>query len=889
LDAKSFQKRRRGSFIIPGNHKNDKIYLKGQLFMNYQFPGFTIAFVFSAALCIFSAGLTWNRRLNPGSVTFVLLMLSLVTWCFTSVFEAGAMTINGKIFWSKWQYLGITTVSPLWVIFAAEYTGKRRFLTNKNRWLLWIIPLATLVMVFINEMHNLIWTNVAIMPGKLHIGYYSHGIAFYVYMAFSYVCLLTGTIWLVKKFLTSQNSRRFQSVIIVFSVGISWLANVLYVLRLIPIPGLDITPLSFSLLALIISWSISRNILFNLVPIARDTLLGSMVEGVIVIDPNDIVLEINPAALDIIGYDGPQPVGQTIWGIFSKYEEVIEQFRGKTDFQAEVEIPGDPPRTIDLHITSINEEENTFGQLIVLRDITNKKEVEKTEKDQRDFAEALADTAAVINSSLDLDNVLERILENVAKVVPHEAADIALITDEGTAQFVKVKNPEKSSSMEYLLSLKIDLLKVKNFKKMFETHQAMIIADTHEDKDWEVFESSEWIRSYLGAPILHQDKLLGFINLNVGTPDFFKSEHAERLEIFANYAATAITNAKLYSEIRFRAEEMSILYKVSLAIAAGVGLEKTNQAVFRQLQKAIPIDLFFLALYEPTEKKVSYFMYQKNGERIEIEPFYLMQKPSLTRCVVQKKETIYIADFKAEDAEVKEDEVIRVPGFDIRALLGVPLILRGEVIGVLSVQASQKNAYDANQIRLVETVAQQTSIAMDNVKLFEKMQEMAITDSLTGLYNQRYFYMILNNEFERAKRYQTPLSLIVMDIDNFKTVNDEFGHLAGDDVLRSMSEICMKLLRQTDNMFRYGGEEFAIILPGTKQEEAFNVAERICSTIEQAVIKTKNGSVKITVSIGVSEYGENYSKPSEFIESVDRTMYEAKKAGRNCVCVFSKD
>jgi len=658
---------------------------------------------------------------------------------------------------------------------------------------------------------------------------------------------------------------------------------------MIPIPGLDITPLSFSLVALVMPWSISRYKLFDLVPIARDTLLGSMLEGVIVIDPNNIILEINPAALNIIGYDGSQPVGQSIRKIFSKYGEVIEQFRGN-DLQTEVEIPGDPPRIIDLHITSINEEENTFGQLIVIRDITKKKETQKTEKDQRGFAEALADTAAVINSSLDLNDVLDRILENMAKVVPHDGATIALVTDQGTAKFVAVKKSDKYGPMETLLSLDLDVMEMVNFKEMSETRKPIIIADTYKNSDWEhTIEETKWIRSYLGAPIFRQDELLGFINLDVGTPDFFKPEHAERLAIFTNYVATAITNAKLYSETRFRAEEMSILYEVSLAIAAGVGLEKTTQAVFRQLQKVIPIDLFFLALYEPTEKKVSYFMYQKNGERIEIEPFYLMQKPSLTRYVTQKKETVYIADFKAEDAEVKEDEIIRVPGFDNRTLLGVPLVLRGEVIGVLSVQASQQNAYDANQIRLVETIAQQTSIAMDNAKLFEKMQEMAITDSLTGLYNRRYFYMILDNEFERAKRYQTPLSLAMIDIDHFKTVNDEFGHLVGDDVLRSMSEICMKLLRQTDNMFRYGGEEFMIILPGTKQEEAFNVAERIRSTIEKAVIKTKKGSVKITVSVGVSEYGENYSEPSEFIESADRTMYEAKKAGRNCVRVFSKD
>jgi PAS domain-containing protein len=139
------------------------------------------------------------------------------------------------------------------------------------------------------------------MQDALHLGYYTHGIAFYVHMAFSYVYLLIGTIWLVKDFLTGQTSRRVQSVCVIIAVVISWAANILYILELIPIPGLDITPLSFSLIALVMSWSISRYHLFDLVPIARNTLLGSMAEGMIVVDPNDIVLEINPAAIDIIG------------------------------------------------------------------------------------------------------------------------------------------------------------------------------------------------------------------------------------------------------------------------------------------------------------------------------------------------------------------------------------------------------------------------------------------------------------------------------------------------------------------------------------------------------------------------------------------------------------
>ena len=616
-----------------------------------------------------------------------------------------------------------------------------------------------------------------------------------------------------------------------------------------------------------------------------------MEDGVIVIDPNDFLLAINPAAMEITDCSGSPPIGRSVWEIFQQYLDLLEPFRGRSNFHEELKISEDPLKIVDMQVSSIEKDgKDTSGQLILLRDITRQKEAERIEKEQRDFAEALADTAAVINSSLEINDVLEKILENAGRVVPHEASNIALVAEQGNAEFVRVKNPEKYHSMKFLLALNLNVLEMKNFEIMAETQQPLIVADTHKDKNWDhALEQSSWIRSYLGVPIIHQGKLLGFINLDAGVPNFFKAEHAERLKTFSNYAASAITNAKLYSDARYYAEETAILYEISLAIAAGVGLEKTTQAIFRQLKKVIPTDLFFLALYEKQEKMVSYFMYQADEKRIDIEPFYLMQRPSLTRYVIQKGETVYVPDFKAENSEIKEEDVIRVPGFDNRSFLGIPLILRGEVIGVLSVQSADPNAYNSRQTQLVETIAQQATIAMDNAKLFEKMQEMAITDSLTGLFNRRYFYMILNNEIERARRYSLRLSMVMIDIDHFKNVNDTFGHLAGDDVLKALAEVCKQLLRQSDNMFRFGGEEFMIVLPETDQEEALKVAERIRATVADATFETKKGRVKITISLGVSQFNpDEFSDQNIFIESVDQTLYKAKQAGRNCVREFSK-
>jgi diguanylate cyclase (GGDEF)-like protein/PAS domain S-box-containing protein len=859
--------------------------------MQFSFPGFTILYAISTVLCIMSAEMAWRRRNNPGSTPFALLMLALAIWSFASIFEAGAITVPNKLFWSKWQYLGITNVAPLWLLFTAEYTGRKISLSKNVRRLLWVIPITTLFLAFTNEFHNLIWSEIRIVPGTINTGIYERGIGFYVHTAFSYVCLMFGTFWLIKDTLTSEKNRKFQSILFIFGVIISWAANSLYVLQLLPIIKFDITPLSISFIALLMAWNIFRYRIFDLSLIAREKLLTSMKEGVIVIDPNDIIIEINTAALKIIGYKGKQPVGRSVWDAFKNYTPLFEKYRNIADFKTEIEVPGNQYRVVELQVSLIDTAgKNTSGQMIMLRDITQRKQSEGIETDQRKFSEALANTAAIINSSLELNDVLDKILENVAKVVPQDGATVVLVDDLGKATFAGVKSGKNYERMKAILSLNLDVMEFNSFKKMEKTREVLIISDTHSHADWsDSIKESKWIRSYLGVPIIGQDVLLGFINLESGMRDFFKPEHGQRMEIFANYAATALMNAKLYSEVRFYADEMAIFYEISQTVASGEGLERTTLEVFEQLKKVIPIDLFFLALYEPTEKILSYYMYQKDGERIEIKPFKITEKPSLARFMMEKKKTVYIPDFKADDVELKEDQVIQLAGVDNRTILGIPLIHRGGALGVLSVQAADPNAYSESQVKLVETIAHQTGIAMDNAKLFEKMQQMAITDGLTGLYNRHYFNLILTNEVERAKRYESPLSLVMLDIDHFKVVNDTYGHLAGDELLQEFSKVCRKPLRQTDTMFRYGGEEFVLLLPETKLDEALAVAERVRAKIEGTTFVTHKGDIHITVSAGVSEFGPQTSSLNAFIESTDTALYAAKEAGRNCIREYSQE
>jgi len=165
----------------------------------------------------------------------------------------------------------------------------------------------------------------------------------------------------------------------------------------------------------------------------------------------------------------------------------------------------------------------------------------------------------------------------------------------------------------------------------------------------------------------------------------------------------------------------------------------------------------------------------------------------------------------------------------------------------------------------------------------QRYREMSITDSLTKLYNSRHFFRQLGNEVDRAKRYGDSLSLILLDIDDFKRYNDSYGHLEGDNVLKALSNVIRKNLRTSDSAFRYGGEEFTLLLPQTESENAFIAAERLRKDFKNLVLSPSPGvEVHMSVSIGVSRYVPD-EQPSSFLKRADEAMYKAKKQGKNCV------
>lgn len=705
-----------------------------------------------------------------------------------------------------------------------------------------------------------------------------------------------------------------------------------------------------------------------------------------------------------------------------------------------------------------------------LEDITERKLMEEAEREQRILAESLRDTAAALSGTLEFEEVLDRILVIMGNVVQHDAANIMLV-EKGLARIARSKGYIYDWEEEVRKASRFIIEDIPTLQKMHSSGKPLAIADTQESDLWSNLPHSEWMRSYAGAPIRVKGRTIGFLNLNSGTPGFFTEIKAERLQAFADQAAVAIENARMFGEIHEHARQTSLLNAITQTTIIAPDLGGMIQILADRLGELLAADGAYITLWDQEKNEVlpgaaygplreSYFelQFKSNGKTItsmvlsEGKPLILKGEELASiknldytnRCLAdtilgvplitdgkklgavliafdtshqfseaevsvteQAARIIALAIYKAKLFEAEKEqseelsranaiitalgkaatqveaarnldqlikelgevladlslhslvllhstdgkklslhqlsesyELINDPalflaydelGFEIppsdsssldevlsrkeiifiddvhgmidtifpflddlwhercdqestldkvkRGLL-LPLVQGKKNIGCLLTWGADIHPQDIPAFSLF---ASQIAIAIENARLMEKIQQLAITDDLTGLYNRRGLYEIGRLEIERTRRYNIPLAAIVIDIDHFKRVNDKYSHAIGDQVLRSFAKCVQEHTRELDVVGRIGGEEFVILLPGSDLRSAHKTAARLQDLIANNITSTKEGDIKITVSQGVSILDTNMQDLNDLVQAADRALYRAKETGRNRV------
>jgi diguanylate cyclase (GGDEF)-like protein len=662
----------------------------------------------------------------------------------------------------------------------------------------------------------------------------------------------------------------------------------------------------------------------------------------------------------------------------------------------------------------------------------------------RKQSETLQEVARVLNASLDQQRLLELILDQLARVIEYDSASIMLIKDEALPI---VASRKMRSSEQTSWNIKTDTLP--HIREVLEKRSALIISDTVEDDRWSPLMYSQFIRCWLGVPLVGKKTAIGLLNLDKATPNYYTHQDAALASVFAHQAAIAIENAQLYSAERRRSQQLDALNAIMVGISSELELPKLLRNILEyavhlldasggdlalfdenkqdlhilvshnmggdytgarmqigegamglavQTQRAVRVDQYsswenasnqyaggpmfgvlaapFLIgrrvvgaigvvdwrperrfkdadqyllelfarhcaiavenanLYNSTKQAAerrailhqvsqtivtasldpegvyqaihqaaaqlmpaeAFVITQLDDDQQTLRAVYLIDRsgraPSqsvpkgrgLSYRILESGQSIYIIDTLVGDEF--SDALHFGDQEQVRSVIAVPMRLGGKVIGMISAQSYVPNDYSDEDLRLLEMLAAYAGIALDNARLLISTQQLAITDPLTEIYNRRHLFELGQREFKRARRFGHHLSVIMIDIDHFKMVNDRFGHPVGDDLLNRLAAFLRSSIRDIDIVGRYGGEEFTIILPETDLPAARMVAERLRSQTRETFTTFENRQVSITTSIGIAALAEEVASFKELVQNADEALLFAKNAGRDRVEVY---
>ena len=385
---------------------------------------------------------------------------------------------------------------------------------------------------------------------------------------------------------------------------------------------------------------------------------------------------------------------------------------------------------------------------------------------------------------------------------------------------------------------------------------------------------NDWAGSIIGLPLKTGDRVIGVMNIAFQNQREF-TEHIYRvLGLFGDQAAVAIERARGVQMVKDRAEELEALRQASLSLTASLALEDVLENIvdsaLKLTQNALDAHIF---LFDGQELTFGTALWS-DGE--EHEPYSSVRENGLTYTVAHLGEMIAIPNIRKSELFAETQWKDDWNG----AIVGLPLKFGERVVGVLNVAYQAPRDFHENTLRVLGLMADQAALAIENAKLHNLVKEQALTDPLTGLANRRAFELRLEEEIRRSNRYNHPFSIIMMDLNGFKRVNDTYGHPVGDQTLVDIGKGIQKAVRDTDLLVRMGGDEFLLLLPETKEKDAEKIGAKVADMVKAYPFSWKKKgktNLELTLSFGVACYPEHAKSGADLIQIADTLLYQHKK------------
>lgn len=415
--------------------------------------------------------------------------------------------------------------------------------------------------------------------------------------------------------------------------------------------------------------------------------------------------------------------------------------------------------------------------------------------------------------------------------------------------------------------------------------RAVAIADLPDQKEPLDYNDGSVIpHSLLAVPVLDQDLFEGLLCVDSLADHAFSGQDEEVLQRMAQEIVTVLTYYREQQRMSQRTRVYSALLEISKSLGSRLDLDHRLEITADSAKEIIDYDRCFIFLVEPGERRLT--VKAVKGYDPAIIDYNFALTNGLLSIIVKNRQVLLFSQLPSQRAKHKIFPDGCKINVDCQSFLGLPLIIEDRAMGIVLFLSEKENAFTTYDRHVLSILCNHVAISIAEAQAHAQVERLAITDGLTGIYNHRRFQERLQEEFVRNARHPEPFSILMIDIDFFKKINDTFGHPAGDAVLKVIAKLLAKMIRKLDVVARYGGEEFVVLLLKSDSMQAWQMAERIRKAIESAPIDWQGQKIDVTVSIGAASQPADAAQREELIACADKALYSSKRAGRNRSTLF---
>jgi diguanylate cyclase (GGDEF)-like protein/PAS domain S-box-containing protein len=812
-----------------------------------------------------------------GAIFSIALMVAVTEWSVGYAIELGEPVFASKLTWAKLEYFGIVVVPVAWFLYASWFTGHGLERSNRYWSSLLIIPICTLILVWSNELHGLIWSEIRLVEiNRTSMFDFSYGPGFWIHTLYSYALVVTGSLLLVRYYFRSQGLYRQQARVILIAALVPWLSNAIYIFGFNPFPGLDLTPFGFTITGLLFAWGLLRLQLLDIIPLARDAVLENMQEAVMVLDARNRIVDYNPAAQAVVKRNLAGSIGLPMEQVFTDYPDFTNRYATvRTANDVLVGGDGNAPTYFNLHVSPLYNRRGDFiGRLFVLGDITEQHLAKIALEQSHDALEH-----RVQQRTLELENTNENLRIEIAerkafeKALRHRVEMESLVAAIST-QFINLSMDEIDQEINAAL-LSIGTFSGVDRSYIFRiSEDAVTMDNTYEwcaegispqignlqripcaqipwwmeqlnhlddiciprvadlpveaSAEREILDAQD-IQSLVVVPLVRRKSLFGFLGFDsVRQEKVWSEEDIKLLRLIGEIFVSAFDREQAVEALRTSEAELRAVFA---AMNDSVVICDRN-GVYLEIAPTNPT-----SLYKPAEGLIGKTLFE-----------------------VMPRETARLILEQIQHA------------LDSQRTVSIDYSLRfnGQQIwfaGSISPIAGDRAILVARDI---------TDRKASEERLLYNTQH----DTLTGLPNRRFLVERLERALERKKRRPALLvGVLFLDLDNFKVINDSLGHSSGDKFLTEVGNRLKACVRGSDTVARLGGDEFAFLLDDIQDiQEAIRVAERVQNDLSLPV-EFDGHRFFTSASIGIALAGANHQHPDEVLRDADAAMYRAKSKG----------